>query len=461
MVNGKGTNRPYVNFLGNSTTDVTGSMHLVRYQKYCILLDCGMIQGGDIVTGYKTNREQLKKIKPNEIDYVILSHNHIDHSGLIPALFAKGCHAHVYIPQGSLPFLKLLWEDSQKIMESDCLKIQKKHGIKAPPLYTQENINQALDRCIEIPFNSVQQVMNNIRFTYYSAGHIVCSAQIYLELGKDPNEIKRIGYTGDIGGPRQRVFTDVRESLPFVDLLIGENTYNSPARPNSIKDRANDILKIQTIIGQANKILIPSFSLQRTQEIITVLYNNGIMTKCPVYLDSPLAEKFCNIWPDIDGWPGPMKDVKIIHDYEQSISLQKSNEHCIIISASGFMQGGRIVSHLKTALSNPHNHIIFIGYAGENNLASQIKSGQKEVNVDGLLVSNKANITELRSFSSHASYEELMEYYAYECRYNKLALVHGNFEDKTEFSVNLQENLVSQGKSSRVICTNQDQKIFF
>ena len=171
------------------------------------------------------------------------------------------------------------------------------------------------------------------------------------------------------------------------------------------------------------------------------------------------------MWADSVGEDGEefekyMPRVKVINDYEQSKRLQESDEHCIIISASGFLQGGRIMNHIKTALSNPKNHILFIGYAGENNLASQIKSGQKEVKVDGELVENNANITELRSFSSHANYEELMKYYSEECRYSKIALVHGNFSDKVDFAHELQENLIQQGKSSRVITTNQDQKIY-
>lgn len=118
------------------------------------------------------------------------------------------------------------------------------------------------------------------------------------------------------------------------------------------------------------------------------------------------------------------------------------------------------MSHIKTALPHSNNHLIFVGYAGDNNLASQIKSGQKEVMIDGVLVSNNANITELRSFSSHASYEELIDYYANQCRYNKIALVHGNYEDKIEFAHTLQNELISQGKSARVICTQENQKIY-
>lgn len=459
MVRGKGTSKPYVSFVGNSTTDVTGSMHLVRFKNYAILLDCGLIQDADILSNYNANKAQLKAIKPKEIDWIILSHIHIDHSGLIPALFALGCHAHVYVPKGSLPFLRLLWADSMKIMQSDCIKIQNKHNVNAAPFYTQADIDKTLIRCEEIGYEQPYQCTKDVLFTMYNAGHIIHSAQILLEL-KQGSIVKRIGYTGDIGGSRDKMWSGRRDVLPYCNLLIGENTYNSPSRPNNIKDRTNDVLKIRSIVGEYNKILIPAFSLQRTQEILWLLDDMGITMQMPVYLDSPLAIKICDIWDsDNDDWRAVMSRVKIINFWEQSVGLQNSNEHCIIIAASGFLQGGRIMAHIKTALSNANNHIIFIGYAGENNIASQIKDGQKEVCVDGELIANKANITELRSFSSHASYEELIEYYC-ECRFDKLAFVHGRQEDKVAFCDKIQDNLCRQNKTSRVICTNKQQKIY-
>lgn len=462
MVKGKGTSKPYINFIGNSSTDVTGSMHLVRFKRYVTLLDCGLIQLNDPITSYKANLEQIKKVKPTEIDYVILSHCHVDHSGLIPALFARGCHAHVYVPVGSTSFLKLLWLDSMKIMQSDCSKMSK-HGIKASPFYDEEDINKAIDRCIEVDFHNEYKINEETTLTYYHAGHIIHSAQVYLQL-KEGNVIKRIGYTGDIGGITERDYTMSRDSLPFCDLLIGENTYNIPTRPNKHRDRINDLSKIKSIISEANKILIPTFSLGRTQELLTILYKMWdwkVIDDIPVYIDSPLSQKICNIWDKDDLWNKVWhwKNLHIINDWAESVALQNRNEHCIILSASGFLSGGRVLNHLKTILPNNKNHILFVGYAGENNLASQIKSNQQEVCVDGLIVPNNANITELRSFSSHASYEELMDYYG-NLRYNKIALVHGEQDGKVEFCHVLQNSLVEQGKSARVICTNKEQKIY-
>lgn len=461
MVSGKGTSRPYVQFLGNSAIDVAGSLNLIRFKRYCLLLDAGWAQGFDVMTSYRQNKDAVKKIKSKEIDYIILSHAHLDHHGLCPALYAKGCHAHIYAPQGSTPFIKLMWEDSLKIHLQDCQKLQNKHGIKANPLYSLADIENALNRIIEIPYNTPYKINEDITLTYYPAGHILHSAQVYLEF-KEGNIIKRVGYTGDIGLKHQP-YTEPIEPLPFCNLLIGESTYNVPTRPDKARDRAKDVEKIQSVVKQFDRILVPYFSLQRTQVMLRLLYRLAIDHDCSIYLDSPLASKFCSMWSnDEEGdWQEIMSVVKVIDSYEQSLALQESNEHCIILSASGFLNGGRIMNHLKTALDKPSTCIVFCGFAGENNLASQIKTGQKEVNIDGTIVKNRANIVELRSFSSHASYEDLMKYYGEQTRYDKLALHHGEFEPKVAFANTLQNNLIAQGKSSRVIATNADTKIYF
>lgn len=464
MIKGKGVVKPYIQFLGNSAIDVTGSMYLVRFKKYIILLDCGLVQKNDIMTSYKENKEQLKKLKPTEIDYIILSHVHVDHSAMIPALYAKGCHAHIYVPMNSKKYLKLLWMDSMKIINSDCLKLQKKHGLRASPFYTENDIDKTLSRCIEIDFDTSFHINQDIEFEYYSAGHIIHAAQIYLTLHQD-NQIKRIGFTGDIGGLTKRPYVDNRKDLPFCDVLIGENTYNVITRPNKIRDRDKDIEKIITVVQNSFRVLIPTFSLGRTQEILTILYelwsNNLLSHDIKIYLDSPLSEKICNLYNEFDEWDSiwHWDNLHIIQNWEESKILQWSGEKCIILSASGFLNGGRVLAHLQTILPNKNNHVLFVGYAGENNLASQIKNGNKKLFIDGTEVRNEANITELRSFSSHASYEELTDYYINQCRYNKLCLVHGNYEAKVEFASMLQTKLISQGISSRVICINQNQKV--
>lgn len=458
----KGVAKPFIKFPSNASVTVAGSAHLVRFQQYGILLDCGIAQGHDIATDYQNNKNLMKKLRAKEIQWVILSHLHQDHSGLVPALFAKGAQCHVYVPYGSLLFLKFLWEDGLKIHQSDCLKLTNKHGKGYSPLYTADDIETALNRCIEVDYHQKTYLTKNIWFEYYPAGHIIHAAQIYLSMTQGYQEY-RVGYSGDIGGPTERPYTEPSESLPFVDTLIHECTYCQPTRPNSVKDRPKDIEKIEAVVRDSHRILFPCFSLQRTQELLTVLYEmweDRLLPNIPVYLDSPLAIKISNIWPETEQWLRVMKwpRLKFITETTDSKALQMSNEHCIILSASGFLSGGRILSHLTTALPNPNNTLMFIGYSGENNLAAKIKSGEPFVEVNGVVLENKAKIVELRSWSSHASYEELMDYLT-TLRYNKVCLVHGDMDGKVSFAKTLKEKLVSQGKSSRVVAVNQDSKV--
>lgn len=462
MVN-RGTKRPYIHFLGNASTEVTGSMWLVRFQKYCILLDCGLIQGHDIATDYRLNKDMLKRIKPKEIDWIILSHCHIDHSGLIPALYAKGCQAHLIVPDGSKEFLNLLWLDSMKIMQQDTLKLQRKHGIKASPFYTEYDIEKALDRIIEV--DTQHNLTPNITMAYYQANHIINARQIYLELQEGYTKY-RIGFSGDIGGDTEQPYITKRETMPFVNVLIGENTYNTPSRPNKAYDREKDQNKMATVIGQYKRVLFPVFSLGRTQTILTELYHlwqEGRIDKdIKVIVDSPLAIKFCKLYPDQDGWEDVYnwKNVQYVADWETSVALQQSNSPMVLLSSSGFMQGGRVRSWLKTFLPDRNAVICYCGFSGDNGTAYEIRHGDKLINIDGEMIENKCNIIELVSFSSHANYDELMAYYGDECRFLKLALVHGNYEAKVAFANTLQNKLISQGKSARVVTVNAEQKIY-
>lgn len=460
---GNGTAKPYVKFPSNASITVAGSAHLVRFQQYGILLDCGIAQGGTIEGDYQRNKDLLKSLRVKDIQWVILSHCHGDHGSLAPALYAKGCQAHLLVPKGSVPFLKLLWEDCLKIHQSDCLKLTNKHGKGYSPLYTADDIETALNRCIEVNYHQKVHLTKNIWFEYYPAGHIIHAAQVYLSMTQGYQEY-RVGYSGDVGGSTERPYTEPYEPLPFVDTLIHECTYCQPGRPNSVKDRPKDIEKIEAVVRDSHRVLFPAFSLARTQELLTTLYQmwiDGLLPNdIPVYLDSPLAIKMCNIWPETDEWKAVMSwpNLKFVSDTVESKRLQMNNQRCIILSASGFLGGGRVLSHLTTILPNPNNTICFVGFSGENNLAAKIKSDEPFVEVNGVVLENKAKIVDLRSWSSHASYEELMDYLT-KLRYNKVCLVHGNMEGKVEFAKTLKEKLVQQGKSSRVVAVNADTKV--
>ena len=466
----RGVNKPYIKCIGASATGVTQSCYLVRFKKYALLLDCGMYQEGDPATNYKINAELLKKIRVKEIDYIVLSHCHSDHSGLLPALYARGCNAHLFVPTGSIPFLRLMWEDSAKIMQQDCTKLNKS-GIKASPFYDQQGIDRALDRIIEVDYTSSEKyyyhldIATDIRLSYYSANHIVHACQVHLDF-VDGYIHHRLGFTGDIGGMASQPFLTGFVHLPYTNVLIGESTYSSPSRPNKWYDRSKDIEKIEAVVRDSHRVLIPCFSLHRTQVILATLYDmyqsNRLPKDVTIYLDSPLAQKLCAIWPWGE-YTNVMKWDRLhqVQDWNESMALQQSNRPCIILAASGMMTAGRSVAWAKAILPDPRNTILFCGYSGPNSLAYEIRHGDSHLVVDGEEIENRANIVELVSFSSHANYEELMDYYANIYQYDKLVLVHGASDSKVDFVHKLQDNLVKQGKSARVICANADTKVVF
>ncbi len=462
----RGTKKAYLQVMGASATGVTQSCYTVRFQKYVIMLDCGLYQESDISTNYKRNRELLKKIKVKDIDWLILHEAHIDHTGLVPALFAKGCQAHILVPKGTTKFLRVLWEDSYKIMEQDSLKLNRKHNIKASPFYYPEDIETALDRCIEIDSIIPYQLTPNIELSYYPANHIINACQVSLRFTQG-YQTKVLNFTGDINGTMEQPYVEPRVDLPKCDLLIGESTYNQPKRMNKTYDRQKDLDKIATILNEAKRVLIPVFALGRCQTMLTELYKLWLYNKIPsdihIYVDSPMATKMCQLYPNDEPWYTIIHDwpnLKFIDEYATSQAMQQSNQPMVVLSSAGMITGGRCVGWAKAMIPDPNAHIIFCGYSSENSIASQIRYGKKEVAIDGDLVENKANITELVSFSSHASYEELMEYYN-KLQYNKIALVHGEMEGKVKFAQTLQQSLIEQGKSARVIATNADTKIYF
>lgn len=462
------TKRPYVHFIGGSASDVTGSAHMVHWQDQKILLDCGMIQSvsPDIYSTYKENKDLVKRIKPNTVNVVLLSHCHNDHSGLIPALYANGYKGLVYVPTGSKRFLEIMWADSAKIIQSDTAKIQKKFNNKFKPLYTQDDVETALAHIVEMDFNYPIMIGHGIGFKFLHAGHIINSATIYLTLTDIVT--KRIWYTGDIGGDIPNDYVDFREHPSFCDLAICESTYCEKGRVGGMKDRVKDLEKMTSIINDYRTTIIPCFALARGQQILTELYRLWELGAIPhdiqIVYDSPLGTKLSNVYCDEPMWQKvwAWKNIIKVDTFKESQALQKSNSKMVVISSSGMLTGGRVLSWLKAKLPEPDTHLMFVGYVptDEDTVASDIKTGKAFIEIDGETVEDNCNYTELRSFSSHANYYELLDFYSL-LKTNKLCLVHGDMTNKIAFSDVLQEKFVEQGLSTRVSAVQIGDKIYF
>lgn len=453
----KGTARPYLHFIGNNATDVTGSCTILRFNNIKLAIDMGLIQTNNIVADYRANRDVMRRIKPKTVHGVVISHNHLDHCGGLLIAIHMGMNAHIYVPQGSLPIMRIMLEDCVKIMESDSTKLQNKHGIKAPPLATLEDVDKVLSWCVEVPFNQPFEIVGGAMLTLYDAGHIINSAQAIIEF-KQGYTIKRVGITGDICNEPKSKSVRPLQPLPKCNILISECTYSDPTRCYSMKkDRWYDEQMILTAINQYHRILIPTFAQQRLEDILEVLAKLGVTKR--VYVDTPLGEKIYRSWPEPLDYEDRL-NLKFVQSWEESQALQVSNESCIIVASSGMLTAGRAVCYLKHLLPSHNNAVLFIGYSAENTTATEIKQRNKLIKVDGEVVPNKAQIYSLNSFSSHSNYNQLMKYLM-ELDYQKVCLVHSAYESKVTFANALQNNLITQGRSSRVVAVNADSKIYF
>lgn len=462
-----------IDFLGLSSAEVTGSMYLIKFKEYQILMECGMYQGcaNNIIKNYRTNHDMLKQINPKTITHVICSHSNIDHCGNIPYLYANGCTAPLIVPKGNKELFKIMFQDSSKIMASDCLKLITKYNMKSHPLYTVEDIDTCLEYLQEYNFNEEVILNDFIKLKLISAGHIVGSCQMFLEF-KDGNLNKKIAFSGDIGSSIPAYYIQPKEKLPFADVLIGESTYAGNNREHSIQDRLKDMEKIKTIIDTVcvenhKRVLIPVFSLSRLQTMLTSLYElygeNENFTE-RIIVDTPMGIKICNcyskiitkdkeLWDKVFNW----KNIIWCDGYKESKIMQSDLKSGIILSSSGMMHSGRVINWLKQLLPDEGNHCIFCGYSAEGSLATVIKEGKKNkyITVEKENIPNKMQVTTLFSFSSHACHNELLNYYT-TVEYNKLYLVHGNMADKILFAQELQNELSKVNRTSKVICTNID-----
>lgn len=455
--------RGYIEFCGNSATEVTGSAYLIRFLDKHILVDYGMRQTANDEADYIANLKRHKSIKPKKLDAIILTHCHIDHCGLIPKLYKEGASCPLYIPNGSKGLLTLMWQDSAKIFAQD----YEKYG--RVPLYTQDDINNALDHIVQCDLYDCAAIDDTIHFTYLNAQHIVCARQVYLQLN-DGTNVKTIGITGDISNYRYRYWLEDRDTLPKCDIVIGECTYADSKRIHKSRDRENDLNKLDMAIKYAldnkSKVILPTFSLNRLQDVLAILYEHFEGdSPIRILVDSPLGKSICelwgllidrdfNLWDKIRAW----EDVYYISEFKDSQHFSRVKEPMLVLAGGGMLSGGRARFWCKECLSNKDNYIIFTGYSTPESPAGQIKSGKiKELKMDGVNVKNAAKTTSLMSLSSHCDYNELLDYYS-TLKFTKLYLVHSNQDDKLSFAEALKSRLAKESKSCKVVATTTDTK---
>jgi len=450
-----------ITFCGAART-VTGSKHLITTDSgKNILLDCGLYQGEGKDT--LPLNSQWGFI-PAEIDYVLLSHAHIDHSGLLPKLFKDGFRGKVYATAGTIALCEIMLLDSARIQESDLKYINKrkleKNQKPIEPLYDEEDAQMVLDNFVELGLNKSIVIDDELTLSTYESGHIIGSVALHLELKRSNGEVMKLTFTGDIGRKDDAI---LKGPLPFPqsDYIICESTYGNRlhAVQQDVEERLLQVVN-DTCVLKGGKIVIPAFSIDRTQEIIYALDQLSFAGKLPkldVFVDSPLSIKATNVmsahreyfnqeimdYITKDGDPFDFPHLRYVDSANESKQINNLDKPCIIISASGMAEAGRVKHHIKNTIENPNNTILLVGYASPSSLAGRIKAGDPEVRIFGDFFKVRANVESMENFSAHGDYKEMLEYLLHQNpnKVRKIFLVHGELDTQKEWA----DKLIDKG----------------
>lgn len=453
-----------IEFVGAAQT-VTGSKHLIRTKHANVLLDCGLFQGR---RKESIARNQDLGVEPRSIDAVILSHAHIDHSGALPLLVKHGFDGPIYATPATRDLCAVMLEDSALIQANDARFINKAiERDKADmdpvePLYDEKDVIRVLERMIAVPYRRAVSVADGIRLTFFDAGHVLGSAISAIDVEErsaDGKRTKRIVFTGDLGRKKMPILKDP-EIVEGAHALLTESTYGDRLH-KPIAAMEDDLAGVlERTYKRGGKVVIPSFALERAQEILyalSELKRRGQMPKMPIYVDSPLTVKVTDIFrlhPECydaetralireDHSPFDFEQVQYVSDKEDSKAIDASPEPCVIISASGMCEAGRVVHHLKATIENPNNTVCIVGFQAPHTLGRRIVERRPRVRIFGVERELRAEVVVMNGFSAHADQRDLVEYAANLKESGPLgtiALVHGEEGAQKALIAKMKEN---------------------
>ena len=447
-----------IEFVG-AAQEVTGSKHLIHVNGKKILLDCGMYQGKRKEADEK-NRHF--KFDQKEIDAVILSHAHIDHSGLLPLLVKQGFKGPIFCTHATRDLCQHMLADSAFIQEREADYINEKKLKKGEPhveaLYTIEDAQAAMLQFTAVGYERTFVVEEGVVACFYDAGHILGSAVVHIiTYEKDKDKRTYIGFTGDLGRKNIPLLRDP-QVLPQSEIFISECTYGDRLH-ESLRDANKLLIEIvNKTYKKGGKLIIPAFAVERTQEIVyrlNVALKNGEIPECPIFVDSPLSANVTEVFAshpecyDADTYrefinnrlnPFGFGKLKYITAVEDSKALNHYQGPCIIISASGMCEFGRVLHHLKNNIEDPRNTVLIVGYQAEHTLGRRIVEKQKIVNIFGDPYHLRSDVYTIEAFSGHADRSDILDYIGRVEKIKKVFLVHGEPEVGEKFKKVLEEN---------------------
>ena len=411
-----------IHFLG-ATRTTTGSMYLLEVNGKRLLLECGLFQGHREET---TQRNSCFPFDPRQIDAVVLSHAHIDHAGNLPNLVKQGYDGPIHCTDPTRDLCGVMLIDSAHIQEQDALFVSKwrakKHQPPVEPLYRVPDAEKAVKQLAGHPYDQAFSPVDGVAVTFKDAGHILGSAQVVLDV-QDQGRKFRWLFSGDVGRGADEI---LRDPVPVdnVDYLQIESTYGGREHAPRIDTDETVCRLAGGALNQHGKVIIPAFSVGRTQQIVYVLKQitvSGCLPRMPIFVDSPLSTNATEIYRrHVECYnetirkflqenqdPFGMNNLTYIRDAEDSKKLNDRKEPMVIISASGMCEAGRIRHHLKNNIGDQKNLVLFIGYCAEGTLGDQIMKGKSPVNIFGDPHDVRAQVVSLDAYSGHADKNEL------------------------------------------------------
>jgi metallo-beta-lactamase family protein len=432
---------------------VTGSKHLITLKNgKKILLDCGLFQGmGKETDVYNRDFGFI----PSEVDVLILSHAHIDHSGLIPKLVKEGFTGSIFCTLATKELAAVLLEDSGEIQESDVKYSNKKRKAQGEsllqPLYTKQDALNSIGQFVPKNYDEWFSVIDGVEALFTDAGHIIGSACVHVRI-KENGKQQQLTFSGDVGRYRD-VILKSPAIFPQADFILLESTYGNSLHEDVLSSVDNILEWIEkTCLKKKGKLIMPAFSLGRTQEILYALNQleqENRLPKIDYFLDSPLSITVTDLvkrFPqhfnktiqkvlESDDDPFHFPGLRYIESVEESKMLNYRTEPCVIISASGMAEAGRVKHHISNNIENSRNTILMTGYCEPNSLGGRLVAGAKEVSIFGIPHEVHAEVGAIRSMSAHGDYEDLSQWLACQDKkeVKKLFLVHGEYNVQEDF----------------------------
>jgi metallo-beta-lactamase family protein len=449
----------FLEFYG-AAGEVTGSLHRLHVGGVDVLLDCGLFQG------HRAEADRLNRILPPwalGAHALVLSHAHLDHSGNIPSLVKRGFAGNVYTTAPTRDLCSVMLRDAAMIQEQDARYLNRRNHREGRdedvvPLYTSEDVQPAIERFFSLPLHRPLAVAPSVTVRFHNSGHVLGSALVELELQERGRHV-RLLFTGDLGRAELPLM-QTPEIVPGVDWLMSESTYGDRLHPDiaSLDDQLGAI--IERTIGRGGRVYIPTFALERAQEVLFSLerlHDRGRAPRVPIYIDSPLAIAITEIYKlhpeslsdDVrqrimerdDPFSPP--GLRYISSVAQSKELQASNEPCIVIAGSGMCEGGRIVHHLSKGLTHMNNTVVIVGFMAEHTLGRRLTEHRDSVRVLGVERPVHAEVVVLEGLSAHADAKDLTRFARATARaghLQKVILVHGEQKQRSALAERLKQD---------------------